>query len=143
MSPRIPAGWAIADPFTAQSGIIAVAAGVGVASAQKVLVARDIPTGARVWIDRIGVRIIDEAAYDQLILSFRRNGSKLHPWGAMTGEQFAQDRTLDIQQDFDAGELDLSATNISGTSESGASLDALSIRVVARFAGYLLREVRL
>lgn len=144
LNPLLPDGWEMYGPWNEQSGIVTVNSGAGLATtAQQVIVSRHIPVGNKVYLGALYVRILDEAAFDQLRFSLKRNGAKQIPWDAVTGEQFKEDRSYLIDEVFDPGLLEITATNISGSaSESGASPDQLNIRVVARWVGYLLRPRR-
>ena len=138
---NVPDGWAISDAWSEQGYIESVASGEGVnLIAPHILVAREVPPGARVYIEKINFRIVDMAAYDQLIFALRRNGAKLSPWEKISGEQIREEFSVDVDEFIDSGMLEIVATNISGTTEAGASPDAYAIRVIARFKGLLMRE---
>jgi hypothetical protein len=135
----LPSGYDLGDSFSAQGAIVAVAAAAGVASAPQVLLSRYMPPGALVYIQSLSIRVIDLAAYDQLFFALKRNGAVLYPWNDINGEQVMEDSIVPVDEAFDPGLLELVAKNISGTTETGASLDPVAIRVITRFRGYLLK----
>lgn len=132
-------GWRSGLPYSAQSQIVSVADGAGVGvTAQQVIVAKTIPPGTRVYIDSISLRVVDNAAYDQVRFSLRHNGAKLIPWDNISGEQISGDYVVPVGQDFDPGLIEIAATSIAGTSEAGAAGALNGIRVICRFRGSLL-----
>lgn len=136
----LPPGWRPAEPWSEQGYIVEVAAGAGVLNAAPaVMVSREIPSGSKVYIEKIAIRIVDQGAYDQLIFSLKRNGAKLTPWEKISGEQIHEEFNVDVDQVFDSGVFEIVAANISGATETGAALDAMAIRAIARFKGLLLR----
>jgi hypothetical protein len=136
----LPTGYVRAGAWSEQGQIVSVPAGAGVTpTAHTVLVSREVSPGAMVWIERIGIRVIDMAAYDQLYFSLRRNGMMIAPWEKISAEQVAEEFTVDVEQSFSSGQLEIVAANISGTSQTGAAPDAVAIRCIARFKGALLR----
>ncbi len=138
---RFPTGWVAADAWAEQGAIVSVPAGAGVAAtAHTVLVSREIPAAARVYIDKIFLRVVDMAAYDQLYFALRRNGALIAPWNKISGEQIVEEFDVEIGEVFHSGTLEIVAANISGTSETGATPDPMAIRCIARFKGVLLRE---
>ena len=125
--------------FGAHSDVVLVTAGAGVnGSPQKVLVDSVVPSGGRIWLDAIIVRIVDLSAYDQLKFSLRLNGARIIPWHALSGERFFDSYRMPIGREFGPGLLEVAATNISGTTETGNMQPGVDIRVVAGFAGSLL-----
>lgn len=133
-------GWELGDPFSEQSGIITVNAGDGVGSAaQKIVLAKSISGSARAYISHLSFRVVDMAGYDQLYFSLRRNGALIAPWEKISGEQIVDEHIVPVGQEFGPGLIEIGAINISGTTEPGASAQAGPIRVIGRFAGWLLR----
>lgn len=142
--PILPPGWVLGDPLEgSQSPIVSVASGDGVnATVPKIILAREVPPGARVYLERMSLRVVDQAAYDQLYFALRRNGAKISPWDKISGEQVVEDHFVAIEQTFESGLLEIVGINISGTgAETGAAADAVAVRVIARLFGYLLRYV--
>ncbi len=138
---KFPPGWTVADAWAEQGLIVSVPAGAGVAAtAYTSLIAREIPSGARVYIDQLFLRVVDMAAYDQVFFALRRNGALIHPWNKISGEQVVEDFSVDVGEVLHSGMLEIVAANISGTTETGATPDAVAIRCIARFKGFLLRE---
>ena len=141
--PLLPPDWALDQPFSMQSGIVSVAAGAGVnAVAPQSIISREIPAGARAYVQSVSLRIVDTAAYDQLRFALRHNGARIFPWNAISGEQIVDDYNVPVETVVDGGLLDIAATNISGsnvTDEPGASADAVGVRVIVRVRGFLLR----
>jgi hypothetical protein len=137
---NLPPGWRAAEPWSEQGYIVDVDAGDGVLNAAPaVMVTREIPSGSKVYIEKLAVRIVDQGAYDQMIFSLKRNGAKISPWEKISGEQVHEEFNVDVDQVFDSGVFEIVAANISGTSETGAAADAMTIRAIARFKGLLLR----
>lgn len=127
--------------LTAQGGLVSVPAGAGVGStARTVLASVEIASGDRAWLDSISVRIVDMAAYDQLNFALRLNGALLLPFDDISGEQFYDEYRLPIAREVGPGLLEIVAQNISGTTETGASLDPVAIRCVARLRGSLIQK---
>lgn len=134
-------GWSPAGVWNEHGGIVTAAAGGGYnAVAPTVILSREIPAGARVWLQRLFLRVADQAAYEQIVFGLRLNGGYLTPFDKITGEQISESMEVDVEQEIGSGLLEVVARNMSGTTEPGASLDALAIRCVARFKGKLLRE---
>lgn len=141
LSQRIPPGWVVADSYSEQGSIVTVEAGAGVsATAHQVLLQKEIPPGARVFIEKIFLRVVDMAAYDQIFFSLRRNGALIAPWHKISGEQIVEEFDVEIEEVFGAGMLEIVAANISGTSDPDAAPDAVPIRCISRFKGLLLRQ---
>lgn len=135
----IPPGFVLGEEFNEQGGIVSVPGGAGTgATGQTILVARDIPSGAKAFITGVMARIVDEAAFDQIYISLRRNSAKVIPFDKVSGERIREDRFLDVYRAFDSGLIEVGATNISGTTESGASDDAMAVRVIASWTGFIL-----
>lgn len=133
-------GWYPGEPFIAQGDIETVAAGDGInGAAQHSCVSKVIAPGSRAYVRYISVRVVDMAAYDQLYFSLKLNGALLLPWRKISGEQFVDDHLVEVEQEIEAGKLEIGAANISGTSEAGAAA-AVDIRVLARFVGFLLNQ---
>ena len=138
---NIPAGFAFAGAWSEQGQIVSVPAGAGVAAtAYTVLVSREIAAGALVWIDKLFLRVVDMAAYDQIYFALRRNGALLSPWHKISAEQVVEEFSVDVEEAFSSGQLEIVASNISGTAEVGASPDPVAVRCIARYKGQLLRE---
>lgn len=138
---RLPPGLVVADGFSEQGVVTSVASGAGVAStAYQVLLSRVIPGGASIYIEKIFLRVVDMAAYDQVFFSLRRNGALIAPWHKISGEQVVEEFHVDVDEVFGAGMLEIVASNISGTSETGAAPDPVAVRCIARFKGLLLRQ---
>lgn len=135
----ISPGWSLGESFSEQSDIISIPAGAGIGSAQQVVVGRTIAGAARAYISHLSFRVVDMAGYDQLYFSLRRNGAKIAPWDKISGEQIVDEHEILVGKEFGPGLIEIAASNISGTTEPGASAQAGPIRVIARFAGWLLR----
>lgn len=142
MSPlRLPPGLVVADSFSGQGSVTSVAAGAGVgATAHQVLLNKEIPSGASIYLEKIFLRVVDMAAYDQVFFSLRRNGALIAPWHKISGEQIVEEFNVDVDETFGAGMLEIVAANISGTTETNAAPDAVAVRCIARFKGLLLRQ---
>lgn len=143
ISQRLPPGWVVADSFSAQGAIVSVAAGAGVGTtAHQVLLQKEVASGARVFIEKIFLRVVDMAAYDQVFFGLRHNGALISPWNKISGEQIVEEFNVDVEDVFGAGMLEVVASNISGQTalESTAAPDAVAIRCIARFKGLLLRQ---
>ena len=85
LSQRIPPGWVVADSFSAQGAVVSVAAGAGVGTtAPQVLLNKEIASGARVFIEKIFLRVVDMAAYDQVFFGLRHNGALISPWNKIS-----------------------------------------------------------
>jgi hypothetical protein len=137
----LPLGWRISEPFSEQSQIVNVAAGAGVGTTvQQSVLSKVIPSGARAYVSELSFRIVDMAAFDQVYFSLKRNGARIAPWEKISGEQVVDEHIIPVDYSFEPGFLEIAATNISGTSETGASENAGTLRVIARFKGYLLVE---
>jgi len=139
--PYAPLGWFPGDDFSEHGQIVQVLAGDGVTGPRRVLVSREIPPHNKAEITRILIRIVDAAAYDQLIFGLRRNGGMISPFDRITGERVVEDRFIEINRVLDSGLFEIVAINISGqdvTAWPGAMADPLTIRVVAAFDGKLL-----
>lgn len=138
---HLPPGLMTAGGFSEQGAVTEVAAGVGVAStAYTVLLSKVIPGGASVYLEKIFLRVVDMAAYDQVFFGLRRNGALIAPWHKISGEQVVEEFHVDVEEVFGAGQLEIVASNISGTSETNAAPDAVAVRCIARFKGLLLRQ---
>lgn len=138
---KFPPGWTVADAWAEQGVIVSVPAGAGVApTAYTALISREIPAGARVYIDQLFLRVVDMAAYDQIFFALRRNGALIHPWNNISGEQVVEDFSVDVGEVLHSGLIEIVGKNISGTSEAGAMAPGVAIRCIARFKGFLLRE---
>ena len=137
----LPAGWEISEPFDSNSAIVSVAAGAGVnATVPQLLTSLVIPPAARVYIERIYFRNVDNAQYDQLRFALRHKGYAIPPWDRISGEQiFDAEHYIEVGRTFEGGLLEIVSTNISGTAETGAG-ESTAIRVIARWYGYLLRR---
>lgn len=136
---NLPPGWVEAGIWSEQGQIVSVASGAGVTPAPFTpLLSRVIAPAARVYCERLFLRVIDMAAYDQMFFSLRRNGALIAPWEKINGEQFVEEFGVDVGEVFNGGTLEIVASNISGT--PGGLPDPLAIRCIARLRGYLLRE---
>ena len=145
MNKNIPSGFAEAGSWSEQGQVVSVPAGAGIAAtAHTVLVSREIPSSARVYIEKIFMRVVDMAAYDQLYFSLRRNGALLAPWHKISAEQVVEEFDVEVGEVFGGGQLEIVAANISGTSvatESSVASDPVAVRCIARIKGTLLREL--
>jgi hypothetical protein len=138
----IPPGWVLGEQFAAQSDIVSVTAGAGVNATQPVTVlSKEIPPAARIYLDHISFRVVDQAGFDQLYFALLLNGAKLSPWNKISGEQILDDHIVPVGAVLESGLLQVAGINISGTSESGASANAVDVRTIVRFSAYLLRNV--
>ncbi len=136
-------GWKAGEPFIAQGDNTSVAAGAGIAGAARAsLLTKTVAPASRVYLQYMGVRIVDMAGYDQIYIALLRNGATLNPWEKINGEQFVDEHIIEIGQEFEPGTFELAATNISGTSEAGASAQPGAIRVLARLVGFTLIQSR-
>lgn len=136
----VPVGWEMDRPFSAQSNIVSVADGAGVgAVAQQSIVSKTIPPGARLYVESVSLRVVDNAAHDQIRFSLKHNGAKVSPWDAVSGEQITDDYIVPVQVDFDPGLIEIAATSIAGSTEAGAAGALNGVRVICRLRGFLLR----
>lgn len=137
---RYDMGLVRAGAWSEQGVIVSVPSGAGVTpTAHTVLLRKEIASGARVWVEKLFLRVVDMAAYDQLYFSLRRNGALIAPWEKISAEQVVEEFAVDVGESFGGGMLEIVAANISGTSETGASPDAVAVRCIARLKGFLLR----
>lgn len=137
----LPPGWRIVEPFSEQSQIVSVAAGAGVGTTvQQSVLSKVVPSGARAYVETMSFRIVDQAGFDQIFFSLKRNGARISPWEKVSAEQVVGERDVPVGFPFEPGFIEIAASNISGTSESGAAEGGGAIRVIARFSGYLLAE---
>lgn len=135
----IPAGYYIEDDFSAFSDVVTSSAGAGVAlTAPTVILTHESPRGVLVLIETISGRVVDEALYDQIFFSLRRNGAPMMPHHHIPGEQLAFDTVVPVGLVVHPGAFQVTAKNITGTSQSGAAA-AFDVRVAASIRGKLLR----
>lgn len=139
---KISAGWQLGDPFAAQSGIVSVAAGAGVlAVPPQIVVAWNVPPRARLLLVELGLRIVDQAGFDQIFFALRNNQQPQAPFDQINGQQMNAWNTLEVDTEYGPGGFDIAATNISGTGWPGANLNPGPINVICRAKGWLLRQV--
>ena len=144
MRDDLPMGLQSAGAWGEQGQIVSVAAGAGVTPTPfAVLVSRVIGAREQIWLEKVFLRVVDMAAYDQIFFSLRRNGMLIYPWHKISAEQVVEEFSVDVEESFKSGMLEIVATNISGvavTVEPTAAPDPVAIRCIARFKGKLLRE---
>lgn len=137
---RYEGGFVRAGAWSEQGAIVSVPSGAGVTpTAHTVLLSKEIASGARVWVEKLFLRVVDMAAYDQLYFSLRRNGAPIAPWEKISAEQVVEEFAVDVGESFGGGMLEIVAANISGTTQAGASPDPVAVRCIARLKGFLLR----
>ena len=125
--------------FSVFGNIVSVDSGDGIGLTPPIVLAeKTIPSGNNVLIIKILLRVIDDVK-SQILFSIRHNGMYIHPWYRINGELTDRVPSLDINQNFESGLLEVVAHNISGTSEAGSTVEIFdTVRCQAGWIGELL-----
>src|SRR5690242_18848397 len=85
-------GWKAGDPFIAQGDNTSVPSGAGIAGAARTsLLSKVVAPASSVYLQYMGVRIVDMAGYDQIYIALLKNGATINPWEKINGEQFVDE----------------------------------------------------